>query len=57
MRFEDLERAWHQREAVADRPLEPDRELAAVRDKARALARAVRRRDLLETTIALLLLR
>jgi hypothetical protein len=56
VRFEDLGRAWQQRESVDDRPPEPDRQLAAVRDKARVLERTVRRRDLLETSIALLLL-
>lgn len=56
MRFEDLERAWQHRESVVDRPPEPERQLAAVREKAGVLERTVRRRDLLETVIALLLL-
>jgi hypothetical protein len=56
VKFEDLGRTWQQREAGAPLPTEPDRQLAAVRESARALERTVRRRDLLETLVALLLL-
>jgi hypothetical protein len=56
VRFDDLAGAWQRRGAGEAPPAEPSRQLVAVREKARALEIAVRRRDRVETLVAILLL-
>ena len=56
MNFEELGRAWRSRSEALDALEEPRQELAAVLARAWELAAVVKRRDRIETAVALLLL-